>query len=78
MMEEILRVGKIDRLRKLADVKMRVPRWISSIKEVRTLRRLSTREELIPGNFREEAGILINTGPEGRLYFGQKGNHPCK
>ncbi len=33
-------------------------------------RRLRTREELNPGNFREEGGIVIHVGPGGTLFLG--------
>lgn len=75
MMDEIQRNGKVDRLRTLDDVKTRYAQLDELFQEIRATGRLSTREELIPGNFREEGGILINIGPDGRPYFGRKGNH---
>lgn len=75
MMEQIRRNGKVDRLRTLADVKTRYAQLDTMYGKVRKAGRLSTRQELIAGNFREEGGILINIGPDGVPYFGFKGNH---
>ena len=75
MMEDIKRKGKVDRLRTLADVKKRYEQLDETFEKIRAAGRISTRKELIPGNFREEGGILVNIGPDGAPYFGRKGNH---
>jgi len=75
MMEQIRLHGKIDRMRSLADIKLRYHQLDALYENVRKSGCLSTRQELVPGNFREEGGILINIGPEGAPYFGRKGNH---
>jgi len=75
MMERIRLHGKIDRLRTLTEVKTRYAQLDMLYESVKKAGRLSTRQELIPGNFREEGGILINIGPDGAPYFGRKGNH---
>lgn len=75
MMDHIRRNGKVDRLRTLADVKMRYQQLDSVYENVRKTGRLDTREELVPGNFREEGGILVHIGPEGAPFFGKKGHH---
>lgn len=75
MMEQIHIHGKVDRLRTLADIKLRYQQLDALYISIQKAGHLSTRQELVPGNFREEGGILINIGPEGAPYFGRKGNH---
>ncbi|MCZ4287103.1 hypothetical protein O4H29_19910 [Marinobacter salarius] len=75
MMDQIRKHGKVDRLRTLEDVKLRYRQLDALYESVRQAGRLSPRDELIPGNFREEGGILVNIGPDGKPYFGRKGNH---
>lgn len=75
MMEQIHIHGKVDRLRTFADIKLRYQQLDALYTSIQKTGRLNTRRELVPGNFREEGGILINIGPEGAPYFGRKGNH---
>jgi hypothetical protein len=75
MMEQIRLHGKVDRLRSLADIKLRYQQLDAIYDSVLNTERLNTRQELISGNFREEGGILVNIGPNGTPYFGRKGNH---
>lgn len=75
MVEQIQTRGKVDRLRTLADIKLRYQQLDTLYSNIQKTRRLSTRQELISGNFREEGGVLINIGPDGTPYFGKKGHH---
>jgi hypothetical protein len=75
MMDQIRKHGKVDRLRTLEDIKLRYRQLDALYESVLQAGRLSPREELISGNFREEGGILVNIGPDGKPYFGRKGNH---
>ena len=43
--------------------------------EIKKEKRLKSRQELNPKNFREKDGILIHIGKRGRLYFGGIGFH---
>lgn len=75
MLEKIERNGKVDRLKNEEDVRVRYQELDNLFTETRKEMRLKTRAELIPGNFREEGGILIHIGPDGKLVFGMKGHH---
>lgn len=43
--------------------------------QVRKENRIRTRRELDPNSFRELGGICIHIGPEGELFFGNRGSH---
>ncbi|KPQ01931.1 hypothetical protein [Marinobacter sp. HL-58] len=75
MLKKIDEKGKVDRLRNLDDIKSRYQSVDELYRQVALSRRLSPRSELIPGNFREEGGILIHIGPSGTPFFGKKGHH---
>ncbi|MAL99571.1 MAG: hypothetical protein CL583_14095 [Alteromonadaceae bacterium] len=75
MVERIRKNGKVDRLRNRADVERRYAQLDELYLQVRQAGRLSPRSELVPGNFREEGGILFHIGPGGEPYFGGKGHH---
>lgn len=47
----------------------------SLFEEVKITRQLKTREQLNPGHFREEGGILVHIGPDGEPVFGGHGFH---
>jgi hypothetical protein len=46
-----------------------------AFKEAKSERRLKTRKEINPKNFREEDGILVHIGKHGVPYFGGNGFH---
>lgn len=75
MLDIIENEGKVDRLRSLHDIEQRYAAVDTLYNEAASARRLSTRAELIPGNFREEGGILVHLGPDGAPFFGRKGHH---
>lgn len=75
MMQWIDEKGKVDRLSTRADVLTRYKQLDDLYSAVLKEQRLRTRSELVAGNFREEGGILIHIGPEGKPFFGGKGNH---
>lgn len=75
MMAWIDEKGKVDRLSSRAEVLKRYEQLDALYEVVRKERRLRTRGELVAGNFREEGGVLVHIGPDGRPFFGGKGNH---
>lgn len=75
MMSWIREKGKVDRLSSHEEVLQRYQQLDHLYETVVAERRLRTRKELVAGNFREEGGILVHLGPDGRPYFGGKGNH---
>lgn len=75
MLEKIDADGKVDRLRTRDDVEERYRNLEALYSKVAAAGGLSPRGELIPGNFREEGGILVHIGPEGEPFFGKKGHH---
>lgn len=75
MMAVIRDKGKVDRLKSQEDVLERYRELDKLYEKVAAKKSLSTRSELIPGNFREEGGILVHIGPSGEPFFGKKGHH---
>ncbi|MCL7945956.1 hypothetical protein [Marinobacter sp. ATCH36] len=75
MLDTIEEKGKVDRLKNLDDIKERYKSVDRLYDQVASTGRLRARSELIPGNFREEGGILIHIGPGGTPFFGKKGHH---
>lgn len=75
MMEQIQRNGKVDRLRSIEDVQARYRELDDLYHHVMRAGKLSSRQQFIPGNFREEGGILVHIGPDGEPVFGKKGHH---
>jgi hypothetical protein len=75
MLKAIEQNGKVDRLRTEEDVRIRYEELDRLFFETSKDMRLKTRSELVPGNFREEGGILVHIGPEGKPVFGRKGHH---
>lgn len=75
MMAQIHRNGKVDRLRTIEDVKTRYRELDELYAHVKRAGGLNSRQEFIPGNFREEGGILVHIGPAGEPIFGKKGHH---
>lgn len=75
MMAQIRSNGKVDRLRTLEEVNTRYQELDELFFEVKRAGRLSSRQNFIPGNFREEGGILVHIGPNGEPVFGKKGHH---
>lgn len=75
MMEYINHRGKVDRLESESDVKVRYQELDDLYRTVLQNGELTCRRDLIPGNFREEGGILVHIGPDGSPYFGGKGHH---
>lgn len=75
MLDRIREKGKVDRLRNRADIERRYAELDELYLKVKKAGRLSPRNELVPGNFREEGGILFHIGPGGEPFFGGKGHH---
>lgn len=75
MLEAIRRHGKMDRMKSLEDIRRRYQELDELYDTVQANGSLSTRQDLNPRNFREEGGILVHLGPEGKPYFGKKGHH---
>lgn len=75
MLQKIDENGKVDRLRNIGDIIKRYESVDALYNKVAITGRLSPRSELIPGNFREEGGVLVHLGPEGEPFFGMKGHH---
>ena len=46
-----------------------------AFEETKKTRRLKTRKEVNPSNFREHDGILVHIGKNGKPYFGGNGFH---
>ena len=57
------------------DIIDRYNRLDSIFDQIKMERRLRTRQELDPRNFREVGGIYVHIGPAGELYFGGGGCH---
>ena len=75
MMAWIEEKGRVDRLSTRAEVLQRYEQLDVLYESVLKDGKLRTRKELVQGNFREEGRVLIHIGPDGRPYFGGKGNH---
>lgn len=75
MLKAIERNGKVDRLRNEDDLRVRYEELDNIFIETKKEMRLKTRAELVPGNFREEGGILVHISPDGEPVFGKKGHH---
>ena len=75
MLKKIQEKGKVDRLRNLDDIRERYKSVDELYGKVSFHGGLSPRSEFVPGNFREEGGILVHIGPDGTPYFGKKGHH---
>lgn len=75
MLDKIDSVGKVDRLKSRNDVEERYRSIDELYESVSSKGQLKSRSELIPGNFREEGGILVHIGPGGVPFFGKKGHH---
>lgn len=75
MMAAIREHGSMDRLRTLDDVQRRYRQLDTLYQRIYVEGGLSPRKALIPGNYREEGGILIHIGPDGTPFFGKKGHH---
>jgi hypothetical protein len=71
----IKKFGSADGCNSLMDVKQRYKKLDSVFNEIRKEGRFKTREELNPGNFREQGGIFIHIGPTGEPFFGGRGIH---
>ena len=67
--------GTHDGCTNLADIKERYQKLDKIFEETKKLGRLKTRKELKKNSFREEGGIYIHIGPQGKPYFGQGGHH---
>lgn len=75
MLDRIGEKGKVDRLRNIRDIKKRYENVDLLHEKVALKGGLNPRSQLIPGNFKEEGGILVHLGPEGEPFFGMKGHH---
>lgn len=75
MLNTIEEKGKVDRLKSLDDIRERYKNVDELYNKIASTGGLSSRSELIQGNFREEGGILIHLGPDGIPFFGKKGHH---
>jgi hypothetical protein len=61
-------------LKSLDDVKRKCEEYDRLFEQVKCEGRLRTRAELSSHSFREEGGILMHVGPDGRAYHGRRGN----
>ena len=75
-MEDLIeKHGVADGCRNLTDIVRRYDRLDLIFERAKQEGRLRTMEEVNPGCFREEGGVLIHVGPEGELFFGGLGAH---
>lgn len=71
----ISRTGVTDRCRTPQDVEGRFETLDAIWREIRERGSVPSRQELIPGNFREVGGILMHLGPGGEPVFSGAGCH---
>lgn len=71
----ISRTGVTDRCRTPQDVEERFETLDAIWREIRERGSVPSRQELIPGNFREVGGILMHLGPGGEPVFSGAGCH---
>jgi hypothetical protein len=75
MLKLIEERGKVDGCIDLNDVIRRYDELDKVFEQVKKDRRIKTKKEINPYNFREKGGILINIGPEGDLFLEGGGVH---
>lgn len=75
VLAEIARRGRQDGCTTPADVDRRFDALDALYEQVRTEGRLRTRQELNPADRREDHGILVHLGPDGRPVAGDSGKH---
>lgn len=67
--------GEWDRCKNIDDIIKRYNNLDLIFNQIKKEGRLKTREELNPNNFREEGGVIVHIGPEGKIFFGFNGCH---
>jgi hypothetical protein len=73
---EIIRgEGVVYNCKTMEEVRERLAGWDRIFEKVRAERRIRSRSEMSPGNFRERGGIGIHVGPSGLVYKGRGGHH---
>jgi hypothetical protein len=67
--------GSYDGCTNQEDVISRYERMDALFDQIKRERRIRTRKEINPRNFRESGGIYVHIGPSGKLFFGAEGCH---
>jgi len=75
MLASIESSGRVDGLSTREELETRYHNLDNLYEQVVAAGGFLPRDEVIPGNFREEGGIMIHIGPDGAPYFGGGGNH---
>ena len=75
MENHIREYGSMDGCYNLKDIKKRYEYLDRVFEQVKQEGRLRTREEIKPGSYLEQDGIIIHIGPEGEPFFSRGGNH---